>query len=196
MYQVRYTTEVRRRKHNHKNLYQDLGIIALSVLIAVLLAQSSALERFVVTIGELRLLGSFVAGALFTSVFTAAPATVLLGELAQANSAWMVAVTGALGAVAGDYLIFRFVRDRFSRDILELLQQYGYRRVRKIVQLRSSRWVLGTVGMLIIASPLPDELGVALLGFSKTKRRFFLPLSFTANFLGILLIGFAAQSFA
>ena len=185
---------MRRRNHNHKNLYQDLGIVALSILIAVLLAQSGALERFVVRIGEFRLLGSLVAGMLFTSVFTAAPATVLLGELAQANSAWLVALTGALGAVGGDFLIFHFVRDRFSRDIFDLLRQHGYRRIGKIVRLRSSRWVLGAVGMLIIASPLPDELGVALLGLSKAKRRFFLPLSFTANFLGILLIGFAAKS--
>lgn len=177
-------------------MYRDLGIVALSVLIAILLAQSGALERFVIAVGELRLLGSFVAGILFTSVFTAAPATVLLGELAQANSAWMVALTGALGAVAGDYLIFHFIRDRFSHDIFDLLRQHGYRRVGRIVRLRSSRWVLGVVGMIIIASPLPDELGVTLLGFSRAKRRFFLPLSFTANFLGILLIGLAAKSIA
>ncbi len=183
-----------KRQHNHKNLYQDVGIIALSILIAVLLAQSGALERFISAVGEHRLLGSFLAGTMFTSVFTTAPATVLLGELAQANSAWTVAFTGALGAAVGDFLIFHFARERFSGDILLLLQQHGYRRLRKIIQLRSSRWVMAVIGMLILASPLPDEMGVALLGFSKTRRRFFFPLSFIANFLGILVIGFAAKS--
>lgn len=62
-----------------------------------------------------------------------------------------------------------------------------------MLRLRSARWLMGAVGMLIIASPLPDKLGIALLGFSKTKQRFFLLLSFTANFLGILAIGLAAQ---
>lgn len=183
-----------RHKHNHKNMYQDLGIAALSVFVALLIAQSGAFERFITTIGELRLLGSFFAGTLFTSIFTVIPATIVLGELAQANSAWTVAFTGALGAVAGDYIIFRFVRDRFSIDILQLLHQHGYKRVRRIIQLRSSRWVLGALGMLIIASPLPDELGIALLGLSKAKKRFVLPLSFAANFFGILAIGLAAKT--
>ncbi|MDP3997517.1 MAG: hypothetical protein Q8P73_03390 [bacterium] len=187
---------MRRSQHNYKNLYQDFGIIILSVLIAVLLAQSGALERFVVAIGELRMMGSFIAGILFTSIFTAAPATVLLGEFAQANSAWTVAFIGALGAVTGDYIIFHFIRDRFSSDILTLLQQHRYQRMKNIFRLRSSQWMLGAIGLFIIASPLPDELGVTLLGFSKTKRRFFLLISFTANFLGILAIGLAAKNFS
>ena len=183
-------------KHNHKNLYQDFGILWLSLMIAVVLAQSSALERFITEIGEVRLVGSFIAGMLFTSVFTAAPATVLLGELAQANSVWLITITSAAGAVAGDYLIFHFVRDRFTKDILLLLQQHGYRRLPQIVQLRSSRWMLAALGMLIIASPLPDELGVAMLGLAKTRQRFFLPLSLLANAAGILAIGLTAQGFA
>jgi hypothetical protein len=180
--------------HSHKSLYQDTGIIALSILIALLVAQSAALERFITSIGELRLLGSFLAGTLFTSVFTTAPATVVLGEMAQANSAWTVALAGALGAVAGDYLIFYFVRERFAADMLHLLQQHGRRRLPRIIKLRSPRWLLAALGMLIIASPLPDEVGVALLGLSKTHQRFFLILSLAANFLGILAIGLIAKS--
>lgn len=185
---------VRLRQRNHPHtLYADLGIITLSILFAVGMAWSGALETFLVTIGEWRLIGSFFAGALFTSVFTAPPAVVLLGEMAQANSAWAVALAGACGAVAGDYLIFRFIRDRFSEDILSLLRQQGRRRFRRVLRLSSARWVMGALGLLIIASPLPDEFGIVLLGFSKTSKKFFLPLSFVANFLGILAIGLAAK---
>lgn len=179
------------QRNNH--LYQNLGIIALSILVAILLANSSALEIFLSSIGEKRLIGSFFAGFLFTSVFSAAPAAVLLGELAQANSVWLVALTGALGAVAGDYIIFRFVRDRLTLDMLSLLQQRK-RRLKKILRLPSARWVLAIVGFLVVASPLPDELGIALLGFAKTKHRIFFLISFIANFLGILAIGWAANS--
>ncbi len=175
-----------------RNIYQDIGIIALSVLVAVLLGKSGALETFLVTVGEWRLVGSFLAGMLFTSVFTAAPAAVLLGELAQANSVWDVAAVGAFGALAGDYLIFRFVRDRLSEDIRSLLG-HKVRRLPKIWKLPSARWLTIILGMIIIASPLPDEIGIALLGFMKTRKKDFFLLSLVANFLGILAIGLVAR---
>jgi hypothetical protein len=50
------------------------------------------------------------------------------------------------------------------------------------------------VGGLIIASPLPDELGISVWGFSKLKTAWFIPLSFFCNFVGILLIGAVARA--
>lgn len=182
---------MRQQQNNH--LYQNLGIVILSIFIAVLISKSSALEIFLTDIGEKRLIGSFLAGVLFTSVFSVAPASVVLGELAQANSLWLIALTGALGAMAGDYLIFRFICDRLTEDMLSLLQQRK-RRLKKILRLPSARWVLAIVGFLVVASPLPDELGIALLGFAKTRHRVFFLISFVANFLGILAIGLAAKS--
>lgn len=183
----------RNKKHSKNHLYQNLGIIALSVFSAVLIANSNALEIFLSGIDDKCLVGSFFAGVLFTSIFSAAPAAVLLGELAQANSIWLVALTGALGAVVGDYIIFRFARDRLSEDMV-LLLKHRSRRFKKILWLPSTRWILAIVGLLVVASPLPDELGIALLGFVKTRHRIFFLLSFVANFLGIVAIGLTAKS--
>ncbi|MBI1833500.1 MAG: hypothetical protein HYR90_01615 [Candidatus Andersenbacteria bacterium] len=183
----------RRSSRQYSHLYQNFGIVALSILIAVLISKSATLEIFLVNIGEQRLIGSFFTGILFTSVFTAAPAAVLLGELAQTNSVWLVALTGAIGALIGDFVIFRFVRDRLSEDMLFLLN-HRKRRFKKILKLPTARWVLAIVGFLVVASPLPDELGVTLLGFAKTRHKIFFFISFLANFLGILAVGWAAQS--
>src|SRR5690242_11686889 len=125
----------RRKKLRNIHIYQDVGIVALSMLVALLLANSTALHEFLAQVGEKRLLGSFLAGSLFTSVFTTAPAIVLLGEMAKVNSVWLVAITGALGALSGDYIIFRFVRDRVSEDI-DILLKDKKRRVRKLLRLR------------------------------------------------------------
>lgn len=188
-----YTSKMpRRKKQSHAHVFQSIGIIALSILVAFLISNSLAFEMLVARMGEWRLIGSLGAGVLFTSVFTTIPASVLLGELAQANSVWLVALTGAVGAMAGDYIIFHFVRDRLTEDILSLVKQKR-RRLKKLLRLPSARWLLAILGMLVIASPLPDELGVALLGFIRTRRRIFFLVSFIANFLGILAIGFAAK---
>jgi hypothetical protein len=49
------------------------------------------------------------------------------------------------------------------------------------------------VGAIIIASPLPDELGLALLGVSTLSRPQFFLLSFAMNSLGIFIILLVAQ---
>ena len=63
-----------------------------------------------------------------------------------------------------------------------------------LLKLKLFRRVSFFVGGLIIASPLPDELGISLFGFSKIKMSWFIPLSFIFNFIGIVLIGVVAQA--
>ncbi len=85
------------------------------------------------------------------------------------------------------------MRNRFTEHLAELVSVKGVRRrFRKIFHLRFFRWLTFLIGGLIIASPLPDELGLTLLGFSKAKTSLFLILSFTFNFIGIILIGLVA----
>ncbi|HEY4478659.1 MAG TPA: hypothetical protein VI775_02350, partial [Candidatus Paceibacterota bacterium] len=54
------------------------------------------------------------------------------------------------------------------------------------------KWLSPLIGAFIIASPLPDELGVALLGMSKIRIAVLIPLSFTMNILGIYILIFFA----
>lgn len=181
--------------HNQHDLVQDLAIIALSILIAVVFAATDILAKILVSTQELKILGSFTAGIFFTSIFTVAPSVVALGKIAQANSALQVAVFGAAGAVIGDLIIFRFVRDRLSGHLAELLRHRGaLKRIMALFKFKSFRWLAFFVGGLIIASPLPDEVGISLMGFSKMKASRFIPISFVFNFAGILLIAAAAKT--
>src|SRR3989344_5847726 len=170
---------------------QDVALLAISVLIAVILIQTQVLSNVLTATKESEMIGSFVAGTFFTS----APAIAALGEIAHANSVLFTALFGALGAVVGDMVIFRFMRDRFSKHLLTLIgHKGGVARLKALFRLRLFKWLTFLVGGLIIASPLPDELGISLLGFSKTRLSLFIPLSFTFNFLGILIIGMIAKS--
>ena len=183
--------------HNHKNNYilQDVGIIFLSILVAIILVQTETLSKILTATKELKLIGSFVAGMFFTSVFTITPAAAALGEIARANSILLTAFFGSIGAVIGDLIIFRFFKDKLSEHLMELVEhQKGWKRIKALFRLRSFRWLTALAGGLVIASPLPDELGICLLGCSKIKTSRFIPLSFIFNFLGILLIGWIAQA--
>jgi len=182
---------------NSKNIFfvRDVLIIFLSIFVAAMFVKTGVLTRVLVSAEELRLGGSFVAGLFFTSVFTTAPAIVTLGEIARTNSLFHMALLGAAGAMLGDLILFRFVRDKFSEHLLELLKHQGVgKRFRALLKLKYFKWLTFLVGSLIIASPLPDELGISLLGFSKVRFGVFALFSFVSNFAGILIIGLAARA--
>ena len=173
---------------------KDIAIVALSVLIAIILVKTEVLVSILASSKELELFGSFIAGMFFTSIFTVAPATVVLAEIAQVNSVLWVAFFGGIGAMIGDMIIFRFVRNRLFEDILYLLKKSKFERLISIFRLRIFRWLIAFLGALIIVSPLPDELGLAMIGFSKIKTSLFIPISFLLNSLGILVIGLIAKA--
>lgn len=174
---------------------KDLAIIGISVVIAIFLAKTRALADILTSSVQFELIGSFFAGLFFTTVFTTAPAIVTLGEIARENSVILVALLGGLGAMVGDLIIFRFVRDRFGEHLREFIQNKGAKkRLKAVFKLKYFRWFAFFIGGLIIASPFPDELGVALMGFSKMKTAPFMIVSFIFNSLGILIIGLVAKS--
>lgn len=176
------------------NLFRDIAIILISVIIAVILYKTKTLEGILTSTKEMEIIGSFIAGMFFTSIFTVAPATVALMEIAQTNSVFLVAILGGFGALLGDYIIFRFVKDNLTKDILYLLRQAKQKRLISIFRLRFFRWLMAFLGAIVIASPLPDELGLAMLGLSKIKNSLFAPISFILNSLGILAIGLIAKT--
>jgi len=183
-------------KHSKDSfLMQDISIIAFSIIIALVITKTNLLSGILSATLSLRLLGSFIAGIFFTSIFTTAPAIVTLAEISKSNSLLFTAFFGACGAVLGDLIIFRFIRDRLSEHIMELIEHKGsWKRTKALFRIRYFRWGTFLFGGLIIASPLPDELGIGILGFSKMKLKTFIPISFLFNFLGIVLIGIIARA--
>lgn len=183
------------KSYNSNFPSQDAAIIVLSIIIAVILVKTNALINILTSTRELELLGSFMAGVFSTSVFTTAPAIVTLGEIARTNSILPTAIFGAMGAMIGDLIIFRFVQDRFSEHLMEIIKHRGAgKRIKLLLRRKIFRWLTFLVGGLIIASPLPDELGIGILGFSNMRTSWFILLSFALNFLGILLIGWVAKA--
>ncbi|RJP45758.1 hypothetical protein C4587_00380 [Candidatus Parcubacteria bacterium] len=173
---------------------KDLGIVALSVAVAVVLARTGAFEHALNATKGSAIFGSFIGGLFFTSIFTAAPAVVVLGEIANQNSILLVALIGAAGSVIGDLFILRFIEDTVTEDFKELVRRAGGKnRIASIFKLRLFRWLMAFLGALVIASPLPDELGLFMMGLSKVKNSYFIPLSFALNFAGIAAVGIIAR---
>lgn len=178
------------RKRKVLPLVFDFCIIALSVMFALWLIRSGTVAALLSLTKDLGYISSFVSGLFFTSAFTTAPAMVALGEVSRVSGVFPNALFGALGAVVGDLVIFYFIRDHFAEHIRALLhrKRTGVN-VPGFVRPKIFRWFTFLVGGAIIASPLPDEIGIGLMGFSKMRVSLFVFFSLIFNFIGILLIG-------
>ncbi|TSC86111.1 MAG: Uncharacterized protein G01um10148_617 [Parcubacteria group bacterium Gr01-1014_8] len=173
------------------------GSLLASVLFAALIIRSGIVHVLISTTDGFAQVGSFVAGFFCTSMLTIAPSIVVLGQLSVDTSIWSVALIGAVGAVCGDYVLFWIVRDKFSEDVKYLISHATMpMRFKAMWHTRLIHRLLPFIGALIIASPLPDELGLALLGFSNIRKERFFLVMFCMNFIGIYVTGLVARSIA
>ena len=171
----------------------DLGIIAAGVALAALFINTDIVETLLHTTRSVGLISSFVAGIFFTSVLTTAPAVAALAEIAEAQGMIITAVLGAAGSVVGDSILFYIMRDRISDRLIRFAARLLPKRRRvSLLDPTVTRWLLFALAGVVIASPLPDEIGISILGLSKVNPTLFIPVSFFFNFVGILVIGLIA----
>jgi len=172
----------------HKNSL----LLLLGILLAFFFSSNSAFRGFLLGLGSFGYLGAFLAGIFFVSTFTITIGALIILTLAKTLSPAGLIVAAGLGAVIGDLLIFRFVKDDVAAEITPIYDQITGNHFRKIFHTRYFAWTLPVVGALIIISPLPDELGVSLLGLSEVKIYKFLLISSASHAVGMLLLVSAA----
>ena len=172
--------------------YKNLTILAISITAAILLSRFETFHTFLLQLGNLGYLGAFLAGILFVSIFTVATSAVILLVLAEELSPIGIGLVAGLGAVIGDYIIFRFLNGRLIEEIEPIYASLGgnyiSRTIKAILETKYFNWLIPVIGAIIIASPLPDEIGISLMGISKMKNGKFLLISFALNSIGIFLI--------
>ena len=176
-----------------KQVITDFCIIIFSLIIALMFAKTGFLKSLLTSTQEFKIIGSFVAGMFVASMFTALPATIILAEIAKSSSIYSVAFFGAMGALVGDVLIFLFVRNKLSSDLMYVLTTIKSAPTLNIFRVRYLRQCVAVLGAFVVASPLPDELGLIMMGLSDIKVRYFFPLAFFLHSSGILAIGLLAK---
>lgn len=180
-----------RNMHNAR-LKKDAVLILISIACAVVLTKSGVFERVLHESTNAELFAAFVAGIFFTSIFTTPLAVAAFLSLGMQMDPLLMALLGGTGAVVGDLILFSFIRHTFQDDVDYLLKIAAHERLFAAVRRRTFRWLLPFVGALVIASPLPDELGIAIMGVSHMRVVTLIAISYVMNSLGIAFIGFLA----
>lgn len=179
------------RPKYRKKLYAQSILLGISILVTIFIATNDVFHQYLLHLGTLEYVGAFLAGFFWVSTMTIAPASVVLIILSENLPIWSVAIIGGLGALVGDSTIFQFVRtSSLTDELFEIFNRFGGRRIIHIFQSQHLRWTWPLIGALIIISPLPDEIGVSLLGVSKLGYPSFALISLVLNTLGIVLLLF------
>jgi hypothetical protein len=145
--------------------------------------------------------GAFAAGLLFSYGFTTPFSIAALVAMAHEVNPFIAAPLAGIGAFLSDLVIFELLRISFFGDELERLRHASIvDRIHRMLHHDTTpeivrRWSLWLLAAIVIASPLPDEIGVAMLsGTSKLSERAFAIICVTMNTLGILAILLLARA--
>ncbi len=172
-------------KNRLKHLVRDIFIIAGSIIVATVLGKSGAIQILLGISNDWAIVSSLIAGAFFTSIFSIAPAAIGLMAISETSSPLLVATFGAIGAMTVDIIIASFVRKDLSQDF-ESIKRFSLKwHFISLFHFGFLKWLAFGLGLVVIASPLPDELGLFFIGISKVKAKYLPLLFFIANFAGI-----------
>lgn len=176
-------------QERRKKVFRDVFLIALSILLAALIHQSGQLENLLRSTRDISfILGAFLAGIFFASTFTVALATSVFLILGQTHNPLLVALVGGLGAFLGDSLIFKFLKDDLIADFEYVEKYFPKTIIKRLFHSKMIFWFAPFIAAFVIASPLPDEVGLLMLASIKLRYHHFFWISFLLNTLGILVI--------
>lgn len=171
-----------------KKLLLKTVIFIISISVAWWMIESGILHTLVDTISPIKYAAEFLAGAFYTSFLTIPIALAMLAVLAQDQNPIVLAAIAGLGSTLADFILVKIIRDNFSDDIYFLTKHFKVYLFKKILKFLKLDFIIPVIGAIIIASPLPDELGLVLLGVSKLKNYQIIILTYILNTAGILII--------
>jgi hypothetical protein len=167
-----------------KNLLIDLTIIFIVIFISSLLVATDLEKQFLVSFKGNEFWAYLIGGIFSVNFVTAVPAYTFFHKIVTPDNFAIVLLGLALGSVIGDLVIFNFIKFRIVENIVKIFKEN--QKISKIIKTRKQylRLILIFIGSVIIMSPFPDELALLIMGFSRIKNLYFIPISFILNLLG------------
>lgn len=172
--------------------YKNTSFLILSLILFVFFIDSPIIQNFIKGIGALGYFGAFICGVLFVSIFTVAPSIAILFDISTHLNPWLITFIASIGVVVGNFIIFKFLKDRIFEELHPVFLKIEGTFLKKIFRSPFFVWLLPILGAILIATPLADEVGITLLGLSKVKLWQFILIIFPLGFIAIFSIVFLA----
>jgi hypothetical protein len=112
-------------------------------------------------------IGTFLAGLLYPYALTSAAGTGILLILAKEQNLLLAGAIAGVGALISDVVLFFFVTHGFGNEVQELSKEKVVRTVNGWIPASIRLYLLASFAGLLIASPLPTEIGIMLMSSIK-----------------------------
>jgi len=172
--------------------YPKITGFIIAVILAYIIFSNSTVSSFILHLGKLSYLGTFIAGIFYTFGFTSPFSAGFFIDLNPLNI-WLSGIFGGIGALIGDMLIFKFAKKSFKDEFKRIRNEKIIKKTGKIMEKIFGENVQGFIlylfAAILIASPLPDEAGLTILaGLTKIKVSAIAVISIIFNTIGILIL--------
>lgn len=180
--------------------YPKAFCFLLSCLLAYTLFRLGDFSMLVQVLDGKGYLAVFIAGLLFSFGFTSPFGIAIFATVAHDVDPFIASLVGGLGAFLSDLCILQFVRFSLDDEIgkFKTTRFFGYFHSvmhHRYISERMRQYFLWSIAGLVIASPLPDELGVTMISSaSDIRKSAFSVLCLVFNTLGILVLLLAARA--
>jgi len=169
--------------------YPKFVLFLFSIMIACFLFKGKTYPPFHDFTISLGYFGSFLIGMLFAYGFTTIPATAIFLVMAKEQSIILGALIGGFGAMVGNLIIFKFIRNQFADELERLSQEkmvvYFDGKIPNLIK----KYLVPVLAGIIIVLPIPSEIGISIFATLKTLHlKIFLFISYVLNSLGIFII--------
>jgi len=167
-------------------------MLILVIILAYILFSNPSVQNFISNLGSLSYLGIFIAGMFFSFGFTA-PFSAGFFLILNTPNIWIAGIIGGLGALISDLLIFEFIKISFKDEFnllkkTKIMKSTGFV-IQRILGAKITNYLVYLFAGILIASPLPDEIGIIILaGLTRINLKILTIISFVLNTIGIIIL--------
>ena len=167
-------------------------LLILSIVLAYYLFKNPLTGNLIGNLKDFNYIGNFIAGMLLSLGFST-PFAVGFFIISKPENMLLAILIGGLGASLSDLLIFRFIKFSFMNEFNDLKKTNAIRKIKNIFNknfsVRIKHYLLYMFAGILIATPLPDEIGVSMLaGLTTIKQKILFITSFILHCITIYII--------
>jgi hypothetical protein len=171
--------------------YPKLLLFIITVILVYVFFSGLAYQPLHNALRYMGYFGTFLAGLLYPYALTSAAGTGILLILAKEQSLLLAGVIAGIGALISDVILFFFVKHGFSDEVEKLSKEKFIQTISNRIPNSVREYFLGVFASILIASPLPTEMGIMLMTSIKnisTKKFIILIYILHASAIFIILL--------
>jgi hypothetical protein len=147
--------------------YPKLSLFIISVILVYIFFSGLVYDPLHNVLVYMGYFGTFLAGLLYPYALTSAAGTGILLILAKEQSLLLAGAIAGFGALISDIILFFFVKHGFRDETEKLSKEKVVRTVNRWIPDSIREYFLSVFASILIASPLPTEIGIMLLASIK-----------------------------